>query len=141
MAQQLSVFLENSPGRLNDMTKALGQAGVNMLALFVADTRDFGVARIICDKTQLAADALKAAGFSVTTAEVVAVEIPDTPGALGKLFEAIADAGIDIGYAYCFVDPKTQKAVNFCRFKTPHAIDAIEKAGYTVLGDELFHSD
>ena len=123
------------------MTKALGKAGVNMLALFVADTRDFGVARIICDKTQAAADALKAEGFSVTTAEVVAVEIPDTPGALGKLFEVIADADIDIAYAYCFVDPKTKKAVNFCRFKTPHAVSAIKDAGYIVLGDEFFHGN
>ncbi|MCL2526194.1 MAG: amino acid-binding protein [Coriobacteriia bacterium] len=140
MAQQLSVFLENAPGRLNEMARVLGETQVNMHALFVADTNDFGVARIICDRTEDAAAALRDAGFSVTTTDVVAVEIPDTPGALGKLFEAIAAAEVDISYCYCVVDPTTKKAVSFCRFKTPNAQAVIEEAGFRIFGDNVFHS-
>jgi len=139
MAQQLSVFLENAPGRLNMLANVLGEKGINMHALFLADSNDFGVARIICDRTEDAAAALRDAGFSVTTTDVVAVEIPDTPGALGKLFEAIADAGIDISYTYCFVDPKTKQAVNFCRFKSRGAVKVIEDAGFKIFGDSVFH--
>ena len=143
MAQQLSVFLENAPGRLKKMTNVLGKHEINMHALFVTDTSDygdFGMARIICDKSEDAAAVLKEEGFSVTITELIAVEIPDTPGALGKLYEAIADADIDVCYAYCFVDPNTKKAINFCRLKTPNAVHAIQEAGFKILGDNVFHS-
>jgi len=139
VAQQLSVFLENAPGRLNDMTRALGEGNINMHALFVADTSDFGVARIICDKTDAAASILRDAGFSVTTNEVVAIEISDEPGALAKLFQATTDAGVEISYTYCLVDPNTKKAVSFCRFKQARAIEVLEDAGFAILEDNVFH--
>ena len=143
MAQQLSVFLENAPGQLKQLTSVLGEHEINMHALFVTDTSDsgddFGMARIICDRTEEAAAALRAEGFSVTITEVIAVEIPDTPGALGKLFQIAADAGLDISYAYCLVDPTTKQAINFCRFKSHNAIPVIEGAGFKVLGDNVFH--
>jgi hypothetical protein len=141
MAQQLSVFLESAPGQLNRLTNVLGKQDINMHALFVsADTSDFGVARIICDRTDEAAKALRDEGFSVTTTEVIAVAIPDTPGALGKLFKAIADADLDISYTYCLVDPTTKQAINFCRFKTANAATIIQNAGFTILDDTIFHS-
>ena len=143
MAKQLSVFLENAPGRLNELTNVLGKNEINMHALFVTDTSesgDFGMARIICDRSEDAAVALRAQGFSVTITEVMAIEIPNTPGALGKLYQAIADAGLDICYAYCLVDPTTKQAINFCRFKHPNAIPVIEAAGFKVLGDNVFHA-
>jgi len=140
MAQQISVFLEDAPGQLKHVTNALGKKDVNMHALFVSGSNDFGIARIICDRTEDAVEALKDAGFSVTTTSVIAVEIPDTPGALGKLFEVIADANIDINYTYCFVDPKTKKAINFCRLKSARAEKVIQDAGFTIFGDSVFHS-
>ncbi|MCL2746193.1 MAG: amino acid-binding protein [Coriobacteriia bacterium] len=141
MAQQLSVFLEDAPGRLNQLTRVLGDRKINMHALFLSKEGDFGVVRIICDKTEHALIVLKKAGFSVATTDIVAVAIPDTPGALGKLFEVIANADIDISYAYCIVDPASKQAVNFCRFKTPHAAEIITSAGFTVLGDSVFHEN
>jgi len=140
MAQQLSVFLEDAPGRLNQLTRVLGEHEINMHALFLSKEGDFGVVRIICDKTELALEILKEAGFSVATTDVVAVAIPDTPGALGTLFEVIARADIDISYAYCIVDPVSKQAINFCRFKTPRAAETIEEAGFTVLGDSVLHA-
>jgi len=142
MAQQLSVFLENAPGQLKKLTSVLGKHEINMRALFVIDTSDsgdFGVARIICDKTEEAAEALRAEGFSVTVTELIAIEIPDTPGALGKLFHTIADAGLDISYTYCLVDPSTKKAINFCRFKSHNAIPIIEDAGFKIVRDNVLH--
>jgi hypothetical protein len=135
MAQQLSVFLENAPGHLSRLTRFLGDNEVNMHALFVADTSDYGVARIICDKTDHALDVLRGAGFSVTTTEVVAVEVPDRPGGLADLLDAIAAADIDISYSYCFVEPGTKSACNVFRLKDPHAAELITKAGYRVLTD------
>ena len=143
MAKQLSVFLENAPGRLSKLTNVLGEREINMHALFVTDTSEsgsFGMARIICDRSEEAAAALRADGFSVTATEVIAVEIPDTPGALGKLYQAVADAGLDICYAYCLVDPTTKQAINFCRFKSHNAAPVIQDAGFKILGDNVFHS-
>lgn len=139
MAQQLSVFLENAPGCLYRLTDVLAQAEINMHALFLADTDNFGVCRIICDRTEDAAQALRDDGFSVNTTEVIAVEIPDTPGALTKLFKIIADASIDIGYTYCFVDPVTKKAINFCRLNAPNAAQIIIDAGFDIVSDTAFH--
>ncbi|MCL2402992.1 MAG: amino acid-binding protein [Coriobacteriia bacterium] len=139
MAQQLSVFLEDAPGRLNQLTGVLGEHAINMHALFLSKEGDFGVVRIICDKTEYALGILKEADFSVATTDVVAVAIPDAPGALSKLFDVIAQADIDISYAYCIVDPSSKQAISFCRFKTPHAVQIIEDAGFTVLGDSVFH--
>ena len=141
MAQQISVFLEDTPGQLKQVTSALAGKNINMHALFVSGSNDFGIARIICDKTEAAVDALKEAGFSVTTTSVIAVEIPDTPGALSKLFEVIADANIDINYTYCLVDPRTKKAINFCRLKSARAAKVIEDAGFTIFGDSVFHDE
>jgi hypothetical protein len=139
MAQQLSVFLEDAPGSLNEITQTLGDAAINMHALFLSKEGDFGVVRIICDKTEKALEALKEAGFSVATTDVVAVSIPDTPGALGKLFAQIAQADIDISYAYCIVDPVSKQAISFCRFKTSRATQLLKDAGFKVLGDSVFH--
>ena len=143
MAQQLSVFLENAPGQLKKLTNVLGENEINMHALFVTDTSDsgdeFGMARIICDRTEEAATALRAEGFSLTITELIAVEIPNTPGALGTFYATMAEAGLDVSYAYCLVDPATKQAINFCRFKSHNAASAIEDAGFKILGDNVFH--
>ena len=136
MAQQLSVFLENAPGRLSRLARYLGDHDINMYALFVADTSDYGVARIICDKTEYAVQVLREGGFSVTTTEVVAVEVPDRPGALADLLEIIAKADIDISYSYCFIEPTTKNAVNVFRLRGNNAVCVIGDAGFRVLHDE-----
>ncbi|MDR1775630.1 MAG: amino acid-binding protein [Actinomycetes bacterium] len=140
MAQQLSVFLENAPGRLSRLARFLGDKDINMHALFVADTSDYGVARVICDKTDEAVAALREAGFSVTITEVVAVEIPDRPGALADLLDAIAAENIDISYSYCFVEPATKNAVNVFRLKDKTAAERIAAAGFRVLSDADLHA-
>ena len=140
MAQQLSVFLENAPGRLSRLARTLGDHDINMHALVLADTSDYGVARIICDKTDQAVQALRDEGFSVTITDVVAVEVPDRPGALADLLEAIAAADIDISYSYCYVEPHTKNAVNVFRLKNAGGEDIVRATGFRVLRNEDLHS-
>ena len=130
MIDQLTVFLENKAGRLTALCKTLGDAGINMNALSVADTADYGVARIVCSDPARAAELLREAGFRANTTKVVGVEVPDTPGALAGVFAALEDRGINVQYSYCFA--ANGKAVD--AFKAPEeAIAALSAAGYSVL--------
>jgi hypothetical protein len=131
--KQLSVFLENSPGRLAETTRVLGDAGHNMHALMVADTADYGVARIICNDPDEAARTLKKRGISARVHEVCAVSISDKPGELSELLEAIAQRGFDISYCYCFVHPVTGGAVNVLRLGGDDCSTALKEKGYRVL--------
>ena len=95
--EQISVFLENKSGRLAEVTRVLGEAGINIRALSLADTTDFGILRLICDNYDKAREVLKAKGFTVGKTEVLAVEVPDHPGGLGLVDEN----GMDWMYQNC----------------------------------------
>ncbi|MCL2818813.1 MAG: amino acid-binding protein [Actinomycetia bacterium] len=138
--KQVSVFLENSPGRLAEATRILGDAGHNMHALTVADTSDFGVARIIVDNPEQAAAELKKRGISAQVHDVCAVAITDEPGQLSELLDIIAGQDFDISYCYCFVHPVTSSAVNVFRLNSPEVIPFIRDAGYRVLELEDLHA-
>ncbi|MRS12448.1 MAG: ACT domain-containing protein [Actinobacteria bacterium] len=139
---QLTVFLENSPGRLAGLTRALGNAGVNMRALMVADTAEFGVVRIICDRPEVARGALEGAGFSVSVTTVIAVEVPDRPGGLADVLEVIGSVDANVEYAYCFVEPGGNSAIDIFRVDDARTVtDALRAAGIRVLGeDEVYAS-
>lgn len=102
MISQLTVFLQNEKGRLAAMCRALSDAGINMKALVIADTADFGVARIICDTPQAAADALRAAGYRANVTQVLGVQVPNEPGGLASLLEFLDSQDVNIEYGYCF---------------------------------------
>ncbi len=130
MIDQLTVFLENKAGRLTALCKTLGDAGINMNALSVADTADYGVARIVCSDPVKAAELLREAGFRASTTKVVGVEVPDTPGSLAGVFAALEDRGINVQYSYCFA--ANGKAVD--ALKAPEeAVAALSAAGYSIL--------
>lgn len=131
MIDQLTVFLENSKGRLTALCKALGDAQIQMHALALADTTDYGVVRVICDDPKGAASALKEAGFYATTAKVVAVEVPNVPGGLAKVFAALDEKDVNIEYSYCFADADNGATV---AFKAPEtAMAVLEEKGFKVL--------
>ncbi|MFU8891756.1 MAG: ACT domain-containing protein [Anaerosomatales bacterium] len=136
MLEQLSVFLENQPGRLAHLCRTLGDAGVNMRALMVADTQEFGVVRIICDRPQAGKTALESAGFGVSVAEVVGVEVPDVPGGLADILEALGEQGVNVEYAYCFIEPGMTGAVDVLKVDDGRAREVLESAGYRVLRPE-----
>lgn len=102
MISQLTVFMENERGRLASACRAIADAGINMYALFVADTADFGVARIFCDTPQAAADTLMEAGYRAAVTPVLGVRVPDEPGGLASLLEFLDGAEANIEYGYCF---------------------------------------
>jgi hypothetical protein len=133
MIQQLSVFLENSTGRLGELTRALGDASINMHALMVADTEQFGVVRIIADSPHRAKQILDGMGFSATLTPVVAVEVPDKPGGLADVLDALGARRINIEYAYCFVEPLGQGAVDVFKIDAPNAESVLADAGFRVL--------
>ena len=101
MIDQLTVFLPNEPGTLAALAKLLGDANIQMHALMVADTADFGIVRIICDTPRAAKRALDEAGFRAATTQVVAVEVDNVPGGLAKALSRLADVRLNVEYAYC----------------------------------------
>ena len=103
---QISVFLENKPGALYGMTGVLAQHGVDMRAFSLAETSDFGIARIIVDNVYAAANVLKEAGYVYSLSPVLGVAIPDTPGGLNKILQVLTDAKVNVEYMYAFLGGK-----------------------------------
>jgi hypothetical protein len=131
MIDQLTVFLGNNKGRLTAMCRALGNAGVQMHSLVLADTTDYGIVRIICDKPNAAMIALSNAGFTASLASVLAVEVPNVPGGLADVFGALDAADVNIEYSYCFTSAagKATLAVKI----DEDVANALTDAGFTVL--------
>lgn len=120
---QISVFVENRPGRLAYLLKTLADAEVNIRALSVADSADFGIVRLIVDDPKAANDAIHAAGMTGRITSVLRVEVPDMPGALERdVVEALAEAGVNIEYMYAYGGRLSETAVIILK------VDDIEKA-------------
>lgn len=134
MIDQLTVFLENTKGRLTSLCRALGDADIQMHSLALADTTDYGIARIICDDPKGAVAAISEAGFTANLTKVVAVEVPDVPGGLAQVLDVLDKAGINIEYCYCFADADKGATVAFKVNES--AIGALESAGFKVLHPE-----
>lgn len=134
MIDQLTVFLENTKGRLTSLCRALGDADIQMHSLALADTTDYGIARIICDDPKGAVTAISEAGFTANLTKIVAVEVPNVPGGLASVLDVLDNAGINIEYSYCFADADHGATVAF-KVDEP-AIDALEGAGFKVLHPE-----
>jgi hypothetical protein len=109
--KQISVFLENNAGRLGDVTKVLANAGINLRAISIADTADFGILRLIVNKENEAVQALTAAGFTTRVSDVAAVETEDVPGSLAKVMDFFKEAKVNIEYLYASLENKPNKAV------------------------------
>jgi hypothetical protein len=109
--KQISVFFENKPGRLGEVTKVLADAGINLRAISIADTADFGILRLIVNDYEKAAAALGDAGFTTRITNVAAVEIEDKPGSLAKVMDIFKTANVNIEYLYASLEGKSGKAV------------------------------
>ena len=108
--EQLSVFLENSPGKLAEVLEALAEAGIDLRALSLADTENFGILRIIADKPARARQVLQDEGYLVELVDVIPVSVDDKPGAFASAMRVLADAGVGVEYTYVFVAPKNGSA-------------------------------
>jgi len=138
--EQISIFIENKSGRLAEITRILGEAGINIRALSLADTSDFGILRLIVNKVEQAKIVLKEKGFTVNKTEVVAVEVPDQPGGLSAILQVLDREQINVEYMYAFVERCGGNAVIIFRFdEIDKAIDALTANGIKILeGERLY---
>ena len=133
-AEQISVFLENKAGRLAEVTAILAEAEVNIRALALADTSDFGVLRLIVNDNDKAEAALKNRGFTVGKTDVVAVEVEDKPGGLYSILNILHREGINVEYMYAFVQQGGDNAVMIFRFDNlDEAVEVLQKNNVTVI--------
>ena len=139
--EQISIFIENKSGRLAEVTETLGNAGINIRALSLADTSDFGILRLIVDKTDEAQSALKEQGFTVSKTQVVAVEVPDKPSGLAGILQVLDQGEVNVEYMYAFVERCGANAVIIFRFDDAEAaIRQLTQNGITVLAGERVYN-
>jgi len=137
LVEQIAVFLENKSGRLAEITAVLAENNINIRALSVADTADFGILRLIVDKVEKAKEVLKENGFTVGKTNVIAVEVDDKTGGLARVLQSIKDAGINVEYMYAFVNKTGENAILIFRFeKMEEAIETLQKDGFTIISRE-----
>jgi len=137
MAEQISIFIENKSGRLAEVTDLLAKNSINIRALSLADTADFGIFRLIVNDPGSAERLLKERGFTVAKNEVVAVEVPDRPGGLAGILATLQGQSINVEYMYAFVQRSEGNAVLIFRFDdVAKAVAALRTAGVRTLDDE-----
>jgi hypothetical protein len=120
--KQISLFVENKPGRMAKVSKTLSDAGVNIRALTVAEAGDFGVIRMVVDDPDKGYNVLHDSGFTVSETEVLAVEMRDIPGGLYEIVNTLGESDVNVDYAYAFVTTKAERAMLIIR------VDNLEKA-------------
>ena len=133
---QLSVFLENKVGQLSQVCRTLAAANVSLVALSIAETPDFGIARLIVDDCAKATEALRKAKYIVKSTPVVAVEVPNVPGGMAQVVATLSEKGCDIEYSYAFAASPAEKAVLVFRFKETDKVEAVlAEAGLTTVDE------
>ena len=139
--EQISIFIENKSGRLAEIARILGDAGINIRALSLADTTDFGILRLIVNDREKAKQILKEKGFTVSKTEVVAVEVPDRPGGLSEILQSLDSESINVEYMYAFVERCGENAVIIFRFdETEKAIITLRNKGFNILDGERLYN-
>jgi hypothetical protein len=138
--KQISVFIENKKGRLIAVTSCLAEKAVNIRALSLADTSDFGILRLIVDHPNRAYSVLKEGGFTVRETEVLALEVADVPGGINAGLTTLEQAGINVEYVYAFLGVAEGKALNILKVdKMEEAAQALYTAGLRLLdGEEVY---
>jgi len=128
---QISVFLENKSGRLAEVTMLLGKGGVNLRAITIADTADFGILRLIVDNQDKALKLLRDAGFTAKVTEVYAIEIEDKPGGLARVMQTFEENNLNIEYLYATLEKNKDNAIVIFR------VEDLEKAGKIIEENNL----
>lgn len=140
-AEQLSIFLENKAGSISEVTAILRDAGVNIRALSLADTTDFGVLRMIVNNVKTAEEALTKEGFTVGKTNIIAVNVDDSPGGLNKILDPIYAQDINVEYMYAFANPKHYNAIMVFRFDdTDKAISILKENSLEIIEGEKVYN-
>ncbi len=134
LIKQVSVFIENKPGRLSEITDVLAKAGIDIRAFSIADTTDFGILRLIVNDPEKALNSLKENMMTVSVTKVIGVRMKDAPGALNEVLHILFDKGISVEYAYAFITRKKDNAYVILRVENnEEAIAILKDAGVTFL--------
>jgi hypothetical protein len=138
--EQISIFLENKAGRLAEVSRILAEAEINIRALSLADTSDFGILRLIVNQTAKAKEVLKEHGFTVGKTDVVAVEVADRPGGLHNILDILYKSNVNVEYMYAFVQQSGSNAVIIFRFDNlDEAVRLLQEKGIKVIkGEDLY---
>lgn len=141
MIKQISVFLENKSGRLVRVAQVLGEAGINIRGISIADTSDFGILRMIVDQPEKAIEAFKEKGIMATVTDVIAMEVPDTPGGLARVLEYMQEADINIEYLYSFIEKPTTNAIIMMRVeKIDEALAVLKKNDIPIVNADRVYT-
>ena len=131
--KQITVFLENAEGRLASLTRCMADAQINMFALTIADTTDYGLVRIICDKPEKAMEALRIADYRAICTDVAAIAVDNQPGGLAALLGKFDELDINIEYGYCF-SINAERGINVLKIADMDAAaKAVAEAGFTMV--------
>ncbi len=133
MIKQIAVFLENREGRVSECCKVLKEQGVNLCSMSIADTKEFGILRLITDDNEKALAALKEAGFLSSIVELVGIEVPDKSGALADILIALYEDGINIEYMYSFAGANGHAQIGFKTATPEKAMALLQKVGAKIL--------
>jgi hypothetical protein len=135
--KQISVFLENKKGRLAEVTQVLSKERINIRALSLADTADFGVLRIIVNNPEKCLGVLKSNGFVAQVTEVIAVEVADEPGGLARILEVLDGENVNVEYMYAYVEKRRDNAIVICKIDDrERALAVLAKNGFTTISGE-----
>ena len=137
---QISVFVENRPGRLADITAVLAKNSIDIRALSVADTSDYGILRLIVNDPKSAVEALRSEGMTASATQVLGIIIPDEPGGLARAIKVLSDAQISVEYAYTFITPSVGNAYVIIRVEdNDKASEILKGAGIELIEqDDIF---
>jgi hypothetical protein len=140
MIRQISVFVENKKGRLARITDVLGAAGIDLIALSIADTTNFGIMRCIVSDPEKTIELLRANGFTASTTDVIVAEVPDKPGGLAGVLKTLDNAGISVEYLYSFVRAHGRNALILFRVEdVDAATKALSGSGVKLLSEDEIH--
>lgn len=132
--KQISIFVENKPGRLADITAILAKRDIDIRALSIADTTDYGILRLIVSKPDKAVEVIREEGMTVSATNVLGIAIPDEPGGFAKAIAVLAENEISVEYAYAFITPRVGEAYIILRVADNDlAADVLTKAGIRLI--------
>jgi hypothetical protein len=134
--KQISVFLENRKGRLFEICSMLGNAGINIRALTIAETESFGVLRMVVDKPVEAMDLFRKNKVTANQTDVVAAEVPDTPGGLAQVLKTLSEHDVNVEYMYGFVEKNSENALLVFRFDNPERAAQVLRENEIKVVDE-----